>query len=71
MAKKKSKERRARKSKTDWRKLPRKPAGTHRSVRISLRFTHEERAEIHALAEEARRTLADCVITAALRHPRR
>ncbi len=41
----------------DWRTLPRKPAGTHRSVRVSLRLTPDERDEIHQLAEEARQTL--------------
>ena len=58
------------KSKTDWRKLPRKPAGTHRSVKLSLRLTPAERAELRNLAEQARKTLADYIISTALRHPR-
>lgn len=50
----------------DWRKRPRKPPESVRTVRLSIRVTPAELAKLHALASEARLTLADYVVSRAL-----
>ena len=59
------------KSKTDWRKLPRKPASQKRRHQLGLRVTDAELEELRSLASDADMTLADYVISRALHKRRR
>lgn len=46
----------------DWRRLPRKPEGTARARRLSIRVTKAELAAIHAAAKAAGRTVTDWIV---------
>ena len=45
--------------KTDWRKLPRKPAAAKRSVKVGIKLTATEAEQLRAAAREAGMTLSD------------
>ena len=59
------------KRKTDWRALPRKPEGAHRSSKLTLRVTEAEHDRLRELAEAAGQSLSDYVISRALRKRQR
>jgi len=59
------------KGKTDWRSLPRKPEGAHRSSKLTLRVTEAEHDRLREMAEAASQSLSDYVISRALGQRRR
>jgi uncharacterized protein (DUF1778 family) len=54
------------KKKTDWRKLPRKPAETKRTATIGIRVTEAERLRMNEAARASGQTLVDFILARCL-----